>query len=84
MVKVGHSLRFDIGVLSYASPTLINGLSRNAIFGGSVGLIMLLLVFISLVIAYRKKTSESNRVLKNMQEQMDILEVQMVAECEDK
>lgn len=83
MVKVGQSLRFDIGVLSYASPTLINGLSRNAIFGGSVGLMMLLLVFISLVIAYRKKTSESNRVLKNMQEQMDILELQVAAECKE-
>lgn len=36
-----------------------------------------------MIIAYRKKTSESNRVLKNMQEQMDILELQVAAECKE-
>lgn len=52
-------------------------------FGGVVSIVILLLIFISLVIAYRKKTSESNRVLKNMQEQMDILELQVAAECKE-
>lgn len=36
-----------------------------------------------LLIAYKKKTSESNRVLKNMQEQMDILELRVAAECKE-
>lgn len=61
----------------------MQGLSRNALFGVSAGIVILLLVFIALVIAYRKKTSESNRVLKNMQEQMDILELQVAAECKE-
>lgn len=44
---------------------------------------MVLVFFVGLVIAYRKKTSESNRVLKNMQEQMDFLELQVAAECKE-
>lgn len=55
----------------------------NSNFFFNVGIVVLLLIFISLVIAYRKKTSESNRVLKNMQEQMDILELQVAAECKE-
>lgn len=34
IVKVGQSLAFDIGVLSYASPTFMHGLSKNAMVGG--------------------------------------------------
>lgn len=34
MVRVGQSLSFDIGVLSYASPTFMHGLSKNAMVGG--------------------------------------------------
>lgn len=33
-VKVGQSLAFDIGVLSYASPTFMHGLGKNAMVGG--------------------------------------------------
>lgn len=86
VVKVGsgpEALNYKIGILSYASPALMQGLSRNALFGASAGIVILLLVFIALLIAYRKKTSESNRVLKNMQEQMDILELQVAAECKE-
>jgi plexin A len=83
IVYIGNNLQFTIGVLSYASPTLISNLSRNAIIGASVGVVILLIVFIGLLIAYKKKTSESNRVLKNMQEQMDILELRVAAECKE-
>lgn len=34
-------------------------------------------VFICVVIAYRRKSTESSRVLKNMQEHMDMLELQV-------
>lgn len=33
-VKIGQSLMFDIGVLSYASPSIMHGLGKNAMFGG--------------------------------------------------
>uniref|UniRef100_W4VRI5 Putative plexins functional semaphorin receptor n=1 Tax=Corethrella appendiculata TaxID=1370023 RepID=W4VRI5_9DIPT len=83
IVKVGHSLMYKIGVLSYASQNLINDLSNNAIIAAVIGFIVIVVIFIGLLVAYRKKTSESNRVLKNMQEQMDILELRVAAECKE-
>lgn len=40
-------------------------------------------VFVIVLIAYRRKSTESNRVLKNMQEQMDVLELRVAAECKE-
>ena len=37
IVKVGPSLSYEIGVLSYASPNIMHGLSRNALFGVIAG-----------------------------------------------
>lgn len=73
-----------IGKLSYASPAELTGpLTKPALFGVVVGVALLLLVFIAFLIAYRRKSTESNRVLKNMQEQMDILELRVAAECKE-
>lgn len=83
IVKVGQSLTYEIGVLSYASPTLMQGLGKNALVAVIASVIVLLLIFVGLLVAYKKKTSESNRVLKNMQEQMDILELRVAAECKE-
>jgi plexin A len=80
----GGKLRYTIGKLSYASPAGLNGpLSKPAIIGVSAGIILLSLIFIAFLIAYRRKSTESNRVLKNMQEQMDILELRVAAECKE-
>jgi len=55
----------------------------NVVFGVIAGSVVFLLIFVALLVAYRKKTSESNRVLRNMQEQMDILELRVAAECKE-
>jgi len=49
---------------------------------GTIGCVVLV-VFILILIAYRRKSTESNRVLKNMQEQMDVLELRVAAECKE-
>ncbi|XP_026472464.1 plexin-A4 [Ctenocephalides felis] len=83
VVKVGHSLQYTIGKLSYA-PAGINGaLTKPAMIGVIVGIVILVFIFIAFLIAYRRKSTESNRVLKNMQEQMDILELRVAAECKE-
>lgn len=51
--------------------------------GVIVGIVVLVFIFIAFLIAYRRKSTESNRVLKNMQEQMDILELRVAAECKE-
>lgn len=84
IVIVGGSLRFNIGQLSYSSPQGLNGpLSNATAIAFSVIGVVIFFVFIIFLIAYRRKSTESNRVLKNMQEQMDILELRVAAECKE-
>uniref|UniRef100_A0A1B0D0Z4 Uncharacterized protein n=1 Tax=Phlebotomus papatasi TaxID=29031 RepID=A0A1B0D0Z4_PHLPP len=83
IVRVGHNLHFHIGILSYASPNFIHGFTKNILVVVGAIVAIVLVIFVGLVVAYRKKTSESNRVLKNMQEQMDILELRVAAECKE-
>lgn len=84
VVTVGGSLTFNIGHLSYSSPQGLNGsMSKPFLIGGIGTCVVIIIVFIIFVIAYRRKSTESNRVLKNMQEQMDILELRVAAECKE-
>ncbi|XP_057324219.1 plexin-A4 [Microplitis mediator] len=84
IVIVGNTLRFKIGKLSYALPAGLNGpLSKPALIGVIAAIVILIIIFIAFLIAYRRKSTESNRVLKNMQEQMDILELRVAAECKE-
>nr|CAD7459220.1 unnamed protein product [Timema tahoe] len=84
VVIVGGTLRYVIGKLSYASPAGLNGaLSKPALYSIIGVIVLLVIVFAAFLIAYRRKSTESNRVLKNMQEQMDILELRVAAECKE-
>ncbi|XP_066998157.2 plexin A3 [Anabrus simplex] len=84
VVIVGGRLSYRIGKLSYASPSTPNGLmSKPALIGVVAGIVILVVIFVAFLIAYRRKSTESNRVLKNMQEQMDILELRVAAECKE-
>ncbi|XP_017783638.1 PREDICTED: plexin A3 [Nicrophorus vespilloides] len=84
IVIVGGTLRFAIGSLSYSSPQGINGsLSRPILYMIIAIGIVVFIVFIAFLVAYRRKSTENNRVLKNMQEQMDILELRVAAECKE-
>jgi hypothetical protein len=51
-----------------------------AVLGVSVALMCMV---IAILIAYRRKSHESVRVLKNMQEQMDVLELRVASECKE-
>merc|ERR1719371_95209 len=51
--------------------------------GVAVGGCVLLLIVIGILILYRRKSGESTRALKNMQEQMDVLELRVAAECKE-
>jgi plexin A len=84
MVIVGGSLRFNIGHLSYSPAQGLNGPISKPTMIAAIGIVVvILLIFGGFLIAYRRKSTESNRVLKNMQEQMDILELRVAAECKE-
>lgn len=81
-VRIGETLSFPIGTLSYAQPSF-TVIGQKTWITMAVSIVIVFIVIVSLIIAYKKKTSESNRVLKNMQEQMDILELRVAAECKE-
>lgn len=82
VVTVGNSLNFTIGKISYNSyDGLESVLSRPLLLSLVVGASFLIVVVILILIAYRRKASESNRVVKTMQEQMDVLEMKVASEA---
>lgn len=83
IVRVGHSLRTQIGKLSYSSPGLHGTLNKSIILGVVASVIVVIFICLVFLFMYRRKSTESIRVLKNMQEQMDILELRVAAECKE-
>lgn len=83
IVRIGSSLEYRIGILSYESSNLIMDWGDNVVFVVIAGCVIFFLIFCALLVAYRKKTAESHRELRNMQEQMDILELRVAAECKE-
>lgn len=82
VVTVGHTLNFTIGKISYDSSDGIWGLfSRSILIILIMGATLLLTTIILVLVAYKKKASENNRVVKSMQEQMDVLEMKVASEA---
>ncbi|XP_023931119.1 plexin-A4-like [Lingula anatina] len=83
VVSVGDNFRKTLGVIKYEE----GGLSLTAIIaiGAGVGAFFLicLLIIILVCVAYRKKSQESDRVMKRMQTQMDVLEIRVAKECKE-
>lgn len=83
-VIVGTQLEYNIGKLSYASLSNVAGtLTKPVLIIVIIVIVLVVIVFVGFLIAYRRKSTESSRVLKNMQEQMDILELRVAAECKE-
>ncbi|XP_055342712.1 plexin-A2-like [Paramacrobiotus metropolitanus] len=74
---------FTIGTLSYEPLAGASLFTTEVIIGISVGCGVLILIVIIFIILYRKKTNESSRVLKTMQDQIDALELQVASECKE-
>ncbi|RWS29961.1 hypothetical protein B4U80_08508, partial [Leptotrombidium deliense] len=84
VVVVGESLNFTIGSLSYELPPPPQPpLPKPLLIAAVVGSCLLIVVVIIILIAYRRKSTESSRVLKTMQEQMDVLELRVASECKE-
>ena len=82
VVTVGNSLNFTIGRISYDSHEgSVGMLSRSILFILVVSACFLMLIVVVILIAYRRKASESSRVVKTMQEQMDVLEMKVASEA---
>lgn len=83
-MEVGDRLKFTIGQLSYDIPAgPESALPKSIIMAVAAGGGILLVLVIAILIAYRRKSTESSRVLKTMQEQMDVLELRVASECKE-
>ncbi|KAG1655459.1 Plexin-A4 [Nymphon striatum] len=84
LVVVGGNLEYKIGYLSYKSQVGNDGkVSKTVMISISLSGAVLVVLVIIIFIAYRRKSTESNRVLKIMQEQMDVLELRVASECKE-
>ncbi|RWS17561.1 plexin A-like protein [Dinothrombium tinctorium] len=84
VVVIGDSLNFTIGKLSYELPPPPQpNLPKPILIAAIVGSCLLIVIVIIILIAYRRKSTESSRVLKTMQEQMDVLELRVASECKE-
>lgn len=79
-MQIGN-LSFPIGELRYESA--LSALSFPAIIGIAAGGGVLIVLIVIIFIAYRQKSQESDRVMKHMQNQMDILEAKVAKECKE-
>ena len=71
-----------MGKLSYSSSGE-GQLPKFVIILVAVGAGLLLLCVIGTLILYKRKSRESTRVLKDMQDKMDVLELRVAAECKE-
>ncbi|KAJ8682893.1 hypothetical protein QAD02_018685 [Eretmocerus hayati] len=80
VVRVGSGLRFPIGYLHY---DLIKSypIPPEAIAGIAAGTFSLVLVFILVLVVYRRKSTQAEREYKRIQIQMDTLESNVRMEC---
>lgn len=69
--------------MSYQPLTNTFIFSTEVIIGISVGCGILALLVIAFFVAYKRKATESTRVLKTMQDQIDVLELQVASECKE-
>ena len=83
-VSVGGKLNFTIGRLSYGSiPSDEFTFTQTILIGIIISICILFLIVVAILIAYRRKSTESNRVLKTMRDQMDVLELKVASECKE-
>ncbi|XP_074605238.1 plexin A [Brevipalpus obovatus] len=84
IVHLGDQLQFKIGKLSYEKPPSPDAnLPKPLLIVVIMGVCILIVVVIIILIAYKRKSTESNRVLRSMQEQMDVLELRVASECKE-
>lgn len=89
IVSIGRRLNFTLGRFSYeqSSNSFLFSPNGNAVkhvfILFIVGMCILFVGVVVVLILYRRKSTESSRVLKTMQEQMDVLELRVASEAKE-
>ncbi|XP_014244949.1 plexin-B isoform X2 [Cimex lectularius] len=80
VVRVGKTLRFQIGYLRY-DMLYTYSFPPEAIAGIATGIGCLVFLFVIVLIVYRRKSTQAEREYKRIQIQMDTLESNVRSEC---
>ena len=80
---IGGRLNYSIGYLDYSGNSQVGSFPKPLIIGLCVGAVGVILILIVCLIVYQRKSNQNSRVLKSMQENMDILELRVAAECKE-
>ncbi|XP_061706998.1 plexin-B [Cydia pomonella] len=80
VVKIGKNLRFPIGYLHYELLRNYN-FPPEAIAGIAAGTFFLVLIFMIVLVMYRRRSTKAEREYKRIQIQMDTLESNVRLEC---
>lgn len=80
VVKIGRSLKFPLGYLRYEVMKNYN-FPPEAIAGIAAGTFFLVLIFMIVLVVYRRKSTKAEREYKRIQIQMDTLECNVRLEC---
>lgn len=83
VVTIGDRLEYTIGYLEYSGGGDGSTLSKKLIILIVAGPLVLIVILVVCLIVYRRKSNQNSRVLKSMQEQMDVLELRVAAECKE-
>lgn len=73
---------FVIGELKFEAASLFT-FSMTVILALAGGGALVVIIIIAALIAYKQKSRESDKVLRRMQNQMDVLEIRVAKECKE-
>ena len=82
-VTVGGNMKYKIGQLKYAGEPDGAAFSNKMIIWVAVAAVLVIVGLVACLLVFRQKSNQNSRVLKSMQEQMDILELRVAAECKE-
>ena len=78
IVSFGGNRNITLGLLSYELPSgQISDIPKPLLYLILFSSLVLIIIVIIILIAYKRKSNESSRVLKTIQEQMDVLELRV-------
>lgn len=77
-----QNVSFVIGELKYEVSSAFT-FSLTVILALAGGGAFVLIIIIGALVAYKRKSRESDRVMKRMQNQMDVLEIRVAKECKE-
>jgi hypothetical protein len=77
-----QNVSFVIGELKYDGSSIFT-FSLTVIAALAGGALLVLFIIVTALVAYKRKSRENDRVMKRMQNQMDVLEIRVAKECKE-